>query len=224
MSARSGRQAIPPEALAHLRACDPVLAAVVDAVGPYEPPAEPDVWWSLLDAIASQQLSVKAAATILGRVAALDPAGRPGPELLLATPDETLRACGLSAAKTRSVKDLATRCLDGTLRLDRFPAMDDEEVVAHLTRVRGIGRWTAEMTLIFTLQRPDVLPVDDLGLQNAVRRAYALPERPARPALTRLAEPWRPYRSAATLYLWRSLSVPGPGPGPPGASAGKQNI
>src|SRR5690606_17798109 len=149
-SRRPQRQAIPPGAVEHLRAADPVLAGVIDRVGPIQPSAEPDVWWALVDAIASQQLSVKAAATIIGRVAALGEDGRPGPEQVLATPDETLRACGLSGAKTRYVKDLAQKWLDGTLQPHRLDAMDDAEVVAHLVAVKGIGRWTAEMVLIFT--------------------------------------------------------------------------
>jgi DNA-3-methyladenine glycosylase II len=214
----------PPGAVAHLRAADPVLRDVIDRVGDFQPAHEPDLWWSLVDAIASQQLSVKAAATIVGRVAALGSDGqRPGPEELLAAPDETLRACGLSGAKTRYVKDLAARWLDDTLEPARLPSMGDEEAIEHLVRVKGIGRWTAEMVLIFTLCRPDVLPVDDLGLRVAAQRAYDLPERPGKAELERIAEPWRPYRSVATLYLWRSLSLPAPPPAgeqAPGGGAG----
>ncbi len=205
---RQAKQGIPAAAVAALRERDPVLRAVIERVGPFEASYEPDLWWSLVDAIASQQLSVKAAATIVGRVDALVPGERrPTPAEILALPDETLRACGLSGAKTRYVKDLAARWLDGSLEPDRLPAMPDEEVVEHLTRVKGIGRWTAEMILIFTLARPDVLPVDDLGLRVAVQRAYDLPERPGRAELTEIGERWRPFRSAATLYLWRSLNA-----------------
>lgn len=205
---RQAKQVIPAAAVAALRERDPVLRAVIDRVGPFEASYEPDLWWSLVDAIASQQLSVKAAATIVGRVDALVPEGsRPTPADLLALPDEALRGCGLSGAKTRYVKDLAARWLDGSLEPDRLPAMPDEEVVEHLTRVKGIGRWTAEMILIFTLARPDVLPVDDLGLRVAVQRAYGLAERPGRAELTEIGEAWRPFRSAATLYLWRSLNA-----------------
>ena len=202
-------QAIPPEAVGLLREADAVLREVIDRVGAFEPSHEPDLWWSLVDAIISQQLSVKAAATIAGRVAALGEDGaRPTPEALLALPDETLRACGLSRAKTVYVKDLAAKWLDDTLQPERLVALSDDEVVEHLVRVKGIGRWTAEMFLIFTLRRPDVLPVDDLGLRVAVQRAYSLAERPGRAELERIGEPWRPYRSAATLYLWRSLKLP----------------
>lgn len=209
MSARRGeRQSILPEAVRHLRRADTVLRGVIARVGPFEASHEPDVWWSLVDSICGQQLSVKAAASIAARVAALVPGeARPGPREILATPDDTLRACGLSGAKTRYVKDLAARWLDGTLRPDRFPEMPDEALIEELTQVKGIGRWTAEMVLIFTLGRPDVLPVDDLGLRVAVQRAYGLPERPKRAELVAIGEPWRPFRSAATLYLWRSLNA-----------------
>jgi 3-methyladenine DNA glycosylase/8-oxoguanine DNA glycosylase len=206
---RQAKQTISAEAVAALRECDPVMKDVIDRVGHFEASYEADLWWALVDAIASQQLSVKAAATIAGRVAALTPGEtRPTPREILEVPDETLRACGLSGAKTRYVKDLAARWLDGTLEPDRLPAMPDEEVVEHLTSVKGIGRWTAEMILIFTLGRPDVLPVDDLGLKVAVQRAYGLEVRPGRAEVLEIGERWRPYRSAATLYLWRSLNTP----------------
>lgn len=206
---RQAKQTIPAEAVGALRECDPVLKDVIDRVGHFEASYEADLWWALVDAIASQQLSVKAAATIVGRVQALAPEGkRPTPREVIEVPDETLRACGLSGAKTRYVKDLAARWLDGTLEPERLPSMPDEEVVEHLTRVKGIGRWTAEMILIFTLGRPDVLPVDDLGLKVAVQRAYGLEERPGRAEVLEIGERWRPYRSAATLYLWRSLNTP----------------
>ena len=227
---------VPPEAVAALRASDPVLAELIDRIGPIEPAHEPDLWWSLVDAIVSQQLSIKAAATILGRVAALAPEGRrPTPQEILETEDEVLRVCGLSRAKVIYVKDLAARWLDGSLEPERLPAMPDEEVIEHLVQVKGIGRWTAEMVLMFTLRRPDVLPVDDLGLQVkgigrwtaemvlmftlrrpdvfpvddlgirvAVQEAYGLEARPGRAELEALGERWRPWRSIASFYLWRS--------------------
>jgi DNA-3-methyladenine glycosylase II len=204
---RSSRQTLPGEAIDLLRGADPVLASVIDRVGTFEAAYEPDLWWSVVDAIVSQQLSTRAAATIASRVAELSPSGRPGPELLLATPDEVLRACGLSRAKTAYVKDLASRWLDGSIQPDRIPELPDDEVVERLTRVKGIGRWTAEMVLIFTLDRPDVLPVDDLGFRNAVQRAYGGEARPDAATIRGIAEPWRPFRSAATLYLWRSLTL-----------------
>lgn len=208
MSQRSSRQAIPPEAIAHLEASDPVLAQVIQRVGLFEPSFEPDLWWSLVDAIVSQQLSIRAAATIVGRLERLAPEGRrPGPEEILAAPEEALRSCGLSRAKTAYVRDLATRWRDGSLDPTRLPGMDDEAVIEELTRVKGVGRWTAEMILIFTLGRPDVLPVDDVGLQIAAQQAYGLAERPGRAELARLGEAWRPFRTAASLYLWRSRRV-----------------
>lgn len=194
--------------MAHLRESDPVMRGLVDRVGPLSLALEADVWWSLVDAIASQQLSVKASATIVGRLAKLGEGGeRPGPAALLAQPDEVLRGCGLSGAKTRYVKDLAARWLEGSLRHDRLHELPDDQVVAELTQVKGIGVWTAEMILIFTLGRPDVLPVDDLGIRNAVQRAYALPERPAKLELLRLGERWRPHRTLASRYLWKSLAT-----------------
>jgi DNA-3-methyladenine glycosylase II len=194
------------EAVPHLRQRDRRLREVIDRVGLFEPSHEPDLWWSLVDAIGSQQLSVRAAATIVDRLAALGPGGRrPTPAELLALPEETLRACGLSGAKTRYVRDLAGRWESGELRPHDLPGMDDEQVVEALTRVKGIGRWTAEMVLIFSLGRPDVLPVDDLGLRTAVQRLHGLPDRPGRADLTAIGEAWRPFRSAATLFLWRSL-------------------
>jgi DNA-3-methyladenine glycosylase II len=197
-----------PEATAHLRAVDPVLAGIIDRVGPLQIELEPDLWWSLVDAIVSQQLSVKAAATIAGRVAALGEDGSPPhPAALLAAPDEVLRACGLSGAKTRYVKDLAARWLDGSLRHHLLAGMTDAEAIAELTQVKGIGVWTAEMVLIFTLGRPDVLPVDDLGIRVAVQRAYGLEARPVGAELERIGEPWRPHRTLASRYLWRSLNA-----------------
>jgi 3-methyladenine DNA glycosylase/8-oxoguanine DNA glycosylase len=202
-------QPIPEGAVEWLRESDPVLAALIDRVGPFQPPVEHDLWWSLVDAIISQQLSVKAAATISGRVAALGPDGeRPTPAGMLALADDTLRAAGLSRAKVVYVQDLAAKWLDNTLEPDLLPALPDAEVVDHLTRVKGIGRWTAEMFLMFTLCRPDVLPAEDLGVRVAIQRAYDLPDRPGRVEMERIAEPWKPFRSAASFYLWRSLTTP----------------
>ncbi len=207
---RPDRATFPLEAIAHLRAADPVLGALIDRVGAdVEWPVERDLWWSLVDSIVSQQISAKSATTVVGRLEALGGAdGRPTPAEMLAIPDETLRAAGLIRARIASIRDLAARWLDGTLRHAEIPALPDEEVVAELTKVKGIGRWTAEVILVFTLARPDVLPAGDLGLQAAAQRLYALPERPKPDALLRLAEPWRPWRTPAARYLWRSLSLP----------------
>ena len=212
---RPFRTPAPPEAVEHLRGADPVLRGVIDRIGPIEITIEPDLWWSLVDSIMSQQLSVKAAATIIGRLAGLGANGRPTPAELLALDDEVLRAAGLSRAKVRYVKDLAARWLDGSLHHARIPAMSDEEVIAELTQVKGIGTWTAEMILIFTLGRPDVLPVDDLAIRVAAQQLYGLAARPGRDELLRIGEPWRPWRTLASRYLWRSLGkTPPVGPPP----------
>lgn len=217
---RPHRTAPPPEAVAHLRSADPVLGRLIDDIGPIEVATEPDLWWSLVDSIISQQVSVKAAWAIIGRVAALGADGRPTPAEILAADDDVLRAAGLSRAKVVYLKDLARHLVDGTLRPDALERMDDGEVIAELTKVKGIGRWTAEMILIFTLGRPDVFPVDDVGVWNAVQRLYALPERPKKAELLRIAEPWRPWRSLASRYLWRSVSaMPAISAAPPPAPA-----
>jgi DNA-3-methyladenine glycosylase II len=199
------RSPFPPGAVEHLSAADPVLAGVIERVGIFTPAHEPDIWRSLVDSIVSQQLSVRAAATIAGRLAELGTGGFPTPEEILALGEERVRACGLSRAKVTYVRDLAGRWLEGTIDPEQLRAMDDEEAIAALTRVKGIGRWTAEMVLIFTLNRPDILPVDDLGFRNAVQRVYGGEDRPDAATMRRIAEPWRPFRSVATLYLWRSL-------------------
>ena len=141
-------------------------------------------------------------------VVALDPPrGFPTPELVLATPDEKLRSVGLSAKKALYIKDLARHVADDLLNFHRFTGMDDDEIIADLTRVHGIGRWTAEMFLMFNLGRPDVLPVDDLGVRNAVMRAYRMRKAPTPKRLREFGERWRPYRTAAAWYLWRSLDI-----------------
>lgn len=202
---RPAKQRVPPEALTDLRAADSVIGGLIDRIGPFDPSHEPELWWSLVDAICNQQLSIKAASTILGRIERLAPDGRrPTPQELRDAPDETLRACGLSRPKVTYVKDLASKWLDGTLEPERFADFSDEEVVEHLVRVKGIGRWTAEMVLMFTLGRLDVWPVDDLGISLAVQDVYGLAERPGRKELERLGETLRPWRSVASFYLWRS--------------------
>ncbi len=195
----------------HLAAADPTLAAIIAAHGPCTLGRESDLFLSLLDAIISQQLSVKAAATILRRLLALLPGGVPDPAALLALPDEAIRGAGLSRAKLAGVRDLAARVHSGTLDLAALEHADDDAVIAALVAVRGIGRWTAEMYLIFALGRLDVLPVADLGFRQAVARAYGVPmttslTRAQIAALQAVGDPWRPYRSIATWYLWRSVS------------------
>ena len=195
----------------HLLACDPVLAGVIRTVGPCRwGDGDPDLFAGLVRAIVSQQLSVKAAETILGRVTALLPNARLEPGSLLDLPAASLRGAGLSARKAEYVQDVARGVLDGTLRLDLLPSLPDDEVLARLTSVRGIGRWTAEMILMFRLRRPDVLPLDDVSLVRAVQRVYGLRRRPTPAQLTRLGEAWRPWRTVACWYLWSLLDLPRP--------------
>jgi len=192
---------------------DAVLGAIVKrkgACGLAERPTEP-CFRSLLRALVSQQLSVKAAATIFSRFLALFPdgAGSPAPEKILEVPVERLREVGLSRQKASYLRDLSTRVAAGTLRLDQLDELSDEEVTEALTAVKGVGRWTAEMFLIFNLLRPNVLPLDDLGLLKAVSRHYfdgaPITGRDGRAQVAALAVAWEPWRSVATWYLWRSL-------------------
>ena len=191
----------------HLARTSPVLKRVMKACGPctLAPRETIHPWETLVGSIASQQLSTKAAATILGRFRALGPKGRfPKPAEVLALDPEVLRGVGFSWAKIAGIRDLAEKVQDGTVPkaavLARLP---DEEIIARLTAVRGIGRWTVEMLLMFHLARPDVLPVDDLGVRMGYQIAYGLDEMPKPKALVALCEPWRPWRSVASWYMWR---------------------
>ncbi len=188
----------------HLARRDPVLKQLIAAVGPCTLRHEPDGFAALVRSIVAQQISTRAAASIHARLLAALGRRRVRPAALLALSDQELRAAGLSASKARSLRDLAEKVHGGQVPLQRLPELTDEEVIALLVPVRGIGRWTAQMFLIFSLGRPDVLPLDDLGLRAGVQQAYALPDLPDRAALTALAEAWRPYRSVATWYFWRS--------------------
>ena len=192
-------------AVQHLRHADPVLCALIDRAGPFAIDYHPPVFATLARSIVSQQLSGRAAATIWARLAAAARPRRVTPALIASLTTEQLRACGLSAAKCASLHDLARRTATGEVRFRAIPAMSDDEVIAHLTPVRGVGVWTAHMFLIFALRRPDVLPIGDLGIRNAIRRAWSLPAPPDPGEMETLAAPWRPWRSVASWYLWRSL-------------------
>jgi len=186
---------------------DPILRELMRAHGPCGLSARQhaDPFKALTRAIVGQQLSAKAAATIFSRFEALFDAF-PTPAQVLAVSDDRLRGVGLSTQKLGYLRDLCRRIVEGELPLDVLDRMDDEAVIERLTQVKGIGRWTAEMFLIFRLQRPDVLPVGDLGIVRAVQRAYKLRKAPSPDRLTRIGEAWRPYRSVACWYLWASLN------------------
>jgi DNA-3-methyladenine glycosylase II len=164
-----------------------------------------DPFGALMKAIVSQQLSTKAAHTIFTRLVALFD-GVPTPQALAVLTDTQLRGVGLSGQKLRYMRDLGGKVQDGSLPLHALDAMTDDDVIVALMQVKGIGRWTAEMFLMFRLHRPDVLPVDDLGIVKAVQKAYGLRKTPSADRLNKIGEAWRPYRSVACWYLWRSLS------------------
>lgn len=183
---------------------DPVMAGIIDSVGEFNLKKRNHHFAVLVESIISQQLATRAADAIFQRFRSLYPKF-PDASSILATKDSRLRSAGLSSMKAGYLKDLARKVEDGTLRLRSLSKMTDEEVVAHLTQVRGIGRWTAEMFLIFSLNRQDVLPVHDLGLQKGVQRAFGLEKLPKPREVEELCTRWRPYRSIATWYLWKSL-------------------
>jgi DNA-3-methyladenine glycosylase II len=187
---------------------DPKLGLIIKRVGPCQlhAVAPRDPFEALCLSIASQQLSVKAAATIFGRFCDLFPERKPTPEGVMTLTDDQIRAVGFSRPKAAFIKDLAARVLDGRLDLKGLKKHPDDEVMRQLVAVKGVGRWTAEIFLMFRLARPDIFPADDLGLMNAVQRAYKLRKRPDAKRLRALAETWSPYRSIAAWYLWQSLS------------------
>jgi DNA-3-methyladenine glycosylase II len=203
------------EAVAHLRAADPVMAQVIDRVGPCglgEPrageAAAADHYGALLRSIVGQQLSVAAARSIYTRLVARYGGSTPSPSDLLADdPAELQPAAGLSRAKVASLRDLAERIERGELHLERLDGLSDDEVAAELTQVKGVGPWTVDMFLLFHLGRPDVLAVGDLGLRRAAMVEYGLRKLPSPERFKRLARPWRPWRSVASWYLWASLRV-----------------
>ncbi|MFL5894494.1 MAG: DNA-3-methyladenine glycosylase family protein [Thermoleophilaceae bacterium] len=189
---------------------DPVMARLVDQIGPLDREQRrrgrpPDAYGALVRSIVGQQLSTKAARTIYERMIQLYDGETPTPQQIIATNPDDLRAAGLSRAKAAYLRDLAEHIVDGELPVDDLAELPDEEVYAVLTAVKGLGRWTVDMFLIFHLGRPDVLPVGDLGIRRGVQINYGLDELPKAAELERIAEPWRPHRSLASLYLWESL-------------------
>lgn len=198
------------EAVEHLSGADPTMAALIEVHGPLDEQARrrgrpAEAYGALLRAIVGQQLSTKAARTIYERLIALFGDRPPEPEELLGVDEDELRSVGLSRAKATYLRSLAQHVIDGELELDRLRELDDDEVIAQLTAVKGLGTWTAHMFLLFHLGRPDVLPVGDLGVRRGAQIAYGLDELPSAAELTDIAEAWSPYRSLASLYLWRSL-------------------
>ena len=196
----------------HLSATDPRMAALIARSRRYNivPAASIRPFDALAESIAYQQLSGKAAATIFGRVRALFPKRKwLDPEQLLATPDDKLRGAGLSRAKTAALKDLAAKTIDRTVPSGRaLLRMSDDEIIARLTQVRGIGRWTVEMLLLFDLGRPDVWPVDDYGVCKGFAKTFGRRKLPTPKQLMKIGEKWRPYRSVAAWYFWRALDQP----------------
>jgi DNA-3-methyladenine glycosylase II len=191
-----------------LRGSDPVLARIIAQVGPLEMAYRRERFQSLVRAIIFQQLAGRAALAIYERFVKVIGHGRfPTPAQVIAAPDEDMRRAGLSRGKMAYIRDLARHVLDRSLNFRRFARMKDEEIITDLVRVRGIGRWTAEMFLMFNLHRPDVLPVADLGFRSAVAKAYGLSQLPAAKELQSMGERWRPYRSAAVWYFWQSTRL-----------------
>jgi DNA-3-methyladenine glycosylase II len=198
-----------------LAASDPTMAALIDRLGKIdiatrlerrseERPA--DAYGALLRAIVGQQLSTKAARTIYGRILDLFGGSTPSPEQLIEAEEAELRGAGLSGRKVEYVRDLASHVIEGELELERLDQLPDEEVIEEIVAVRGLGVWTAEMFLLFHLERPDVLSGGDLGIRKAVQIEYGLKEMPTPTRVLEIGEPWRPHRSLASLYLWESLA------------------
>ena len=195
----------PSKALKHLSLRDPMLAGIIKSIGKYSIEQRPEPFRSLVEAIVYQQLAGRAADTISGRFLKIYRGRFPSPERILSTSEQEFRAAGLSRQKIGYIRDLAARVADGRLRLDQITGLEDKEVVEQLVQVKGIGKWTADMFLIFCLGRPDVLPVGDLGLRRAMMVTYRLAELPLPAKMQEIAGAWKPYCSVATWYMWKSL-------------------
>jgi DNA-3-methyladenine glycosylase II len=192
-------------AVRHLQAADPVMGRIIAHVGPCRLKRDPRYFVTLCDSIVSQQLSSRVAEVIFTRFASLYPNGRPTPARVAATPIPRLRAAGLSEQKARYLKDLARGFTSGRIRPHRFRRQSNEAIIETLTAIHGIGRWTAEMFLMFSLNRLDVLPVDDLGIKKAIQKAYGFRALPKAVTMKRIGRPWHPYETIASWYLWMSL-------------------
>ncbi len=194
----------------HIRRKDPVLRGVVRDIGPCSYALNRDRFAMLARSIVFQQISGAAARTILGRLRDAVPNRKLSPQGLNALTPEQFRAAGVSKQKAGYLKSLAELSASGDLRLSRIGRLSDDDVIAELTRVRGIGVWTAQMFLMFSLGRPDILPWDDLGVRQAIRKLYGLDDMPKRAQVEHIARPWRPYASVASWYCWRSLEIANP--------------
>lgn len=190
----------------HLRRSDPVMRDLIARVGPCLLSRRRDYFVALCQTIFTQQVSMAVAAVLFNRFQQLFPAGRPTPAGLMELSDAQLAAVGISRQKRSYLRDLGRRFVSGQIPTRRFARMSDDQIIESLDAVKGIGRWSAEMFLIFVLNRPDVLPVDDLGIRKAVQKFYELPEMPGDEQVIQIGEIWRPWRTAATWYLWRALS------------------
>ena len=194
------------KAVNHLKKSDPVLAAIIDKVGACRMQFGEPTFHSLAESILYQQLNGNAAATIFGRFTAA--AGDPlTPAGILKLSDAEMRAIGLSRQKTSYLRDLSEKTKAGLMEFERMPDLSEEDVIAHLTQVKGIGVWTAHMFLMFTLRRPDILPTGDYGIQAAIKKHYRKRKWPKPAVIEKIAKPWAPYRSIACWYLWRSLDI-----------------
>jgi DNA-3-methyladenine glycosylase II len=195
------------EAQRHLAKADPVMAGIVARVGPCTLAPRTDYFAALCQSIINQQISAAAGASVYRKFRALFPRGKPSPAGLLRVDDVNLRAAGLSRQKALYLRGIARAFADGAIPVRRFRSMEDEALIESLITLKGVGRWTAEVFLMFVLGRQDMLPVDDLGLRVAMQRAYKLRQRPKPEKMREIAKAWRPYRSVASWYLWRSLSA-----------------
>jgi len=192
------------EAIQHLRRSDPILSDIIDRVGDYAIQFRDPEFETLVRSIVYQQLSGRVASVIFGRLVKAA-GGKLTPESILKMRPSRMRTLGLSTQKTAYIRDLARHTRDGRLVFEELPALPDRDAIERLTQVKGIGEWTAHMFLMFALRRPDILPVGDLGIRTAIRRAYQLPELPTVAEIEQIALHWRPYCTVASWYLWRSL-------------------
>jgi len=196
------------KAIVHLKKADPVLGSIIDRVGAYKIEHSEAGFSTLVTSIVNQQLSGRVADVILGRLRAMLPGGKVTPEAILKLTPARMRKAGLSKQKTAYIRDLARRTQKGHVNFETLADLPDHEVIEQLTQVKGIGVWTAHMFLIFALRRPDILATGDLGVRNAIRKAYQLEELPHPAQIEEMAVIWRPYCSVAMWYFWRSLEGP----------------